>query len=192
MTKKRAVFLDRDGTINEDVGYPSCTSQIKIYPSSYSAVRKINRAGFLAVVVTNQSGIGRGILTEEDLRTIHQNMTASFRDRKARIDAFYYCPHYSLSSSSRYRKDCSCRKPHPGMALRAAKEWGIDVSRSYMIGDKVEDIVFGLKIRATPILVLTGFGKESLPVLREEGKEPAFVAPHLLEAVNWICKMEKG
>lgn len=192
MSKKKAVFLDRDGTINEDVGYPSHSSQIKIFPSSYKAVQKINKAGLLAIVVTNQSGIGRGFLTEEDLRMIHTNMALSFRNHDARIDAFYYCPHYDLASSPLYRKNCSCRKPHAGMALQAAEEWGIDISRSYMIGDKVEDILFGFNIQATPILVLTGYGRESLPVLQEQGKEPASVAPRLLEAVNWICQREKG
>ena len=168
--KKRAVFLDRDGTINADVGYPSRYEQIT--DLSLRASRpcaSINAAGFLAVVVTNQSGIGRGFLTEADLRDIHAKMTAAFAARGVRIDAFYYCPHYDLSDIPRYRLDCSCRKPKPEMARRAAADLGIDLSRSYMIGDKVEDVEFGLAIGATPVLVRTGYGAAAESKLRERG-----------------------
>ena len=190
--KKRAVFLDRDGTINEDVGYPSNSGQVHIYPSSYEAVKKINQAGFLAVVITNQSGIGRGLLSEEDLESIHQKMRESFKAHKAQIDGFFYCPHYLSSAISRYNADCACRKPHPGMGLQAASALGIDLAGSYMIGDKVEDIQFGLSIRAKPILVLTGYGKKSLATLKKEGISPAHVAQNLLQAVDWILEYEKA
>ncbi len=189
--KNRAVFLDRDGTINRDVGYPSHFGQIHIYPSSYKAVRKINQAGFLAVVITNQSGIGRGFLSEEDLESLHQKMSESFNARMARIDGFFHCPHYLSSSVARYNIDCSCRKPNPGMGLQAASALDIDLNRSYMIGDKVEDILFGMRIQTKPILVLTGYGKESLARLQKEGITPAYVARHLLQAVEWILKNEK-
>jgi D-glycero-D-manno-heptose 1,7-bisphosphate phosphatase len=189
--KKRAVFLDRDGTINEDVGYPSHFSQVHIYPSSYEAVKKINRAGLLAVVITNQSGIGRGLLSEDDLESIHQKMRDSFNAHNARIDGFYYCPHYISSAISRYDVDCSCRKPHPGMGLRAASALGINLAESYMIGDKVEDVQFGLNIQAKPILVLTGYGIKSLATLQKQRISPAHVAQNLLQAVDWILEYEK-
>jgi D-glycero-D-manno-heptose 1,7-bisphosphate phosphatase len=191
MKKKLAVFLDRDGTINEDVGYPNHFNQVNIYPSSFEAVRKINKAGFLAVIMTNQSGIGRGFITEEQLQVLHQKIEAAFAKHQARFDGIYYCPHYQLSSVPLYRKDCSCRKPNPGLALQAASELNIDLESSYMIGDKVEDMLFGWNINASPILVLTGFGQKSLSELKQRCAQPVFVAQHLLEAVNWILKREK-
>lgn len=191
MKIKRAVFLDRDGTINEDVGYPNQFSQINIYPDSFEAVRKINQAGFLAVIVTNQSGIGRGFITEGELQVIHQKIESAFSKHKARLDGIYSCPHYPLSSAPLYRKNCSCRKPNPGLALQAASELNIDLESSYMIGDKVEDMLFGWNIKASSILVLTGFGQKSLSELKKRGTQPAFVAKNLLEAVNWILRREK-
>jgi len=186
--KKRAVFLDRDGNINKDVGYPDSYKKIKIYSYSYEAVRKINKAGFLAVVITNQSGVGRGLIKEKDLKDIHKKMNNSFLKNNAHLDQVYYCPHYIDSSIPKYKKDCLCRKPNPGMALSAAKELNIDLSKSYMIGDKVEDILFGQNIKATPILVLTGFGKESKKQLDKMKIKPAYVAKNLLYAVNWILE----
>jgi D-glycero-D-manno-heptose 1,7-bisphosphate phosphatase len=189
--KRRAVFLDRDGTLNEDIGYPSNSGHILIYPFSFEAVKKINGAGFLAIVITNQSGIGRGLLTERDLESIHQNMKASFAANGARLDAFYYCPHYLDSLDPKYRDDCACRKPFPGMGLQAAAALDIDLGKSYMIGDKVEDILFGINLQSRPVLVLTGYGKDSLLALQKQGNAPAHVAADLLEAVNWILDREK-
>lgn len=190
--KKRAVFLDRDGTINKDVGYPNSFSLIEIYPYSFEAVRKINKAGLLAVIVTNQSGVGRGLIKERDLHDIHNKMSESFAKHNARFDGIYYCPHHISSSNPKYRKNCSCRKPNPGMALQAAKDLNIETSNSYMVGDKVEDILFGMKINATPILVLTGFGQKSLPQLKKKGIKPAYVAQELLDATIWILEKEKN
>jgi D-glycero-D-manno-heptose 1,7-bisphosphate phosphatase len=189
--KKRAVFLDRDGTLNADVGYPSRFDQIDIYPESYEAVKKLNQAGFLAVVVTNQSAVGRGLLSEDRLNDIHNRLRASFAGRGARLDAVYFCPHFSQSTDPRYSKECDCRKPNTGLVLRAAAELGIDLGQSYMIGDKVEDILLGMNIRATPVLVLTGSGRESLAKLREKGIEPAFVGDDILQAVGWILERER-
>jgi len=183
---KRAVFLDRDGTINVDVGYPRCFDEISIYEGAFEALRRINAAGFLAVVVTNQSGIGRGLLTEDDLRDIHAKMAAAFLARGARIDAFYYCPHYDQSEIPRYRLDCSCRKPKPDMARRAAADFGLDLRRSYMIGDKAEDVEFGRAAGLTPVLVRTGFGAKAELTLRERGVAPASVAETIVEAVDWV------
>lgn len=190
--KKRAVFLDRDGTINRDVGYPNSFSMVEIYPYSFAAVRRLNEAGFLAVIVTNQSGIGRGFIEEKNLQDIHRKMRLVFAQKKARFDGIYYCPHYEKAEVPEYRKDCSCRKPNPGMALQAARDLNIDILKSYMIGDKVEDILFGVNIHATPILLLTGFGRKSLLKLREKGIEPAHVAETLLDAVDWILERENA
>lgn len=189
--KNRAVFLDRDGTINKDVGYPNSFSLIEIFSYSYEAVRKINEADFLAVIVTNQSGIGRGYIEERNLHDIHQKMIRAFEQQGAHFDGIYYCPHYEDSDQPEYRRDCSCRKPNSGMASQAAKDLNIDTSQSYMVGDKVEDILFGKNIKAVPILVLTGFGQKSLPKLKENRVEPAYVAHDLLDAVGWILEREK-
>lgn len=186
--KKRAVFLDRDGTLNKDVGYPNSFEAIEVYPYSYEAVRRINDAGFLVVVVTNQSGIGRGLIEEEKLDGIHQKMLALFKKNNARLDRIYYCPHYIDSVNPKYRKDCACRKPNPGMALRAAEDLNIRLEDSFMVGDKLEDIEFGLNIHATPVLLLTGHGQKALRMLAEKKVNPAFVARDLLEAVEWITK----
>jgi len=189
--KKKAVFLDRDGTLNKDVGYPNSFQSIEIFPYSFEAMRKINRAGLLAVIITNQSGVGRGLIVEKNLKEIHWKLQATFARHKAHLDGIYYCPHYLHSSNPEYRKNCTCRKPFPGMALQAAADLNINIKKSYMIGDKVEDILFGLNIKAQPILVLTGFGLESQQKLKEKGIEPAHVASNLLEAVNWILQKER-
>ncbi len=190
--KKKAVFLDRDGNINRDVGYPGSYDLIQIYPFSYEAVRKINRAGMLAVVVTNQSGIGRGLIEERGLQSMHAKMRRDFIRRNARLDAIYYCPHYIKSKIPRYRLDCSCRKPKPGMGLKAASELDIDLSGSYMIGDKVEDMEFGWNIQATPVLVLTGYGEKSRKHFESAPVRPPYTAQNLLDAVNWIMEKESG
>ncbi len=188
---RTAVFLDRDGTLNVDVGYPSRYDQLDIYPQSFEAVKRFNQEGLLAVVVTNQSGVGRGLLTEADLQDIHARLSASFLCNGARLDAVYYCPHYKLSEDPRYRKDCDCRKPKPGLAHQAAAELGIDLANSYMIGDKADDILFGMNIGAAPVLVMTGSGPESLSDLQEQNITPACVASDLLEAAAWILDRER-
>jgi D-glycero-D-manno-heptose 1,7-bisphosphate phosphatase len=189
--KRKAVFLDRDGTINEDVGYPSEYSQVRIYPAGFEAVRRLNLAGLVAIVITNQSGIGRGLITEEGLEDIHKRMHAAFVEKQARLDGIYYCPHYERSSIPRYREDCSCRKPNPGLALQAAADFDLNLKRSYMVGDKVEDILFGRNIRATPVLVLTGYGRKSRPQLEKMRISPAYIAADVLGAAEWILKREK-
>jgi D-glycero-D-manno-heptose 1,7-bisphosphate phosphatase len=189
--KRKAVFLDRDGTLNVDSAYPSRYEDIAVYPESFEAVRKFNRAGLLAVVVTNQSAVGRGLLTEDALNDIHRRLRASFASHGSRLDAIYYCPHYALAADPRYGRECDCRKPGTGLALRAAADLGIDLGNSYMIGDKAEDIVFGLNIRAVSVLVMTGSGRESLAKLREQGLEPAYVAETILQAADWILDRER-
>lgn len=183
-----AVFLDRDGTINEDVGYPSRVDQIRIYPFAFAAVAALREAGFKAVVITNQSGIGRGFLTEADLAAIHAHIAHAFEARGTRIDAFYYCPHYELSSLPGFGGLCACRKPEPGMGLRAASDLGLDLARSYMIGDKVEDMAFGRAIGAMPVLVRTGYGASSEARLRGTADAPAAVADDLGAAAAWILR----
>lgn len=190
--KKKAIFLDRDGTLNKDVGYPNSFDAIEVYEYSFEAVRRINQSGLLAVVVTNQSGIGRGLIEERRVGEIHMKMRDLFDKNNARLDAFYYCPHYINSQDHRYRIDCACRKPNPGMALKASEDLNIQLKGSYMVGDKMEDIEFGLNFDAIPVLLLTGHGQKALRKLEEKGLKPAYVAKNLLEAVDWILKNERN
>jgi D-glycero-D-manno-heptose 1,7-bisphosphate phosphatase len=188
--RNRAIFLDRDGTINRDVGYPRDFSQIHLYPFSVEAIRNIHRLGFLAVVVTNQSGVGRGLIPEAALADIHERLSGALKRQRAPLDGIYHCPHHVQAAVPKYRRDCACRKPKPGMGRRAAAELGLDLRRSYMIGDKVEDVRFGQAIGATSILVLTGFGRRSLAALKKSARPPAHVARNLRTAVRWIALRE--
>ncbi len=190
MTKKRAVFLDRDGTLSRDVGYPADWSQVHVYPRAFDAVRRIRRAGLAPVVITNQSGIGRGFFSEADLRALHGELAAAFARRRARLDGIFYCPHYSPSIPAADESDCACRKPHPELGHRAAGALGLELRGSYMVGDKPADILFGLAVGAVPVLVLTGYGRASLAELEAGPARPAHVAPDLAAAVDWILARE--
>ena len=191
MKIKRAVFLDRDGTLNRDVGYPAHWSQIHIYPYAFEAIRRIHAAGLAAVVVTNQSGVGRGCFGEDDLQALHHKFAAAFSKRQARLDAFYYCPHYSPHAPADLESGCACRKPNSAMGLQAAAELGLSLEGSYMVGDKMADILFGLNIGAVPVLVLTGYGRESLAKIERGAAGPAHVARTLAAAVDWIVGREQ-
>src|SRR5262245_38452322 len=135
-----ALFIDRDGCINEDIGYVSRPDDLVIYPWAAEAIRIINDTGMKAIVITNQSGVARGIYTEEILDDIHERLRESLAQQGARVDAIYYCPHHPRIGDQRYRQLCVCRKPQPGMLHRAAREHDIDLSTSYVIGDKSSDI----------------------------------------------------
>ncbi len=182
--KQRAVFFDRDGTLNRDVGYPSNKAQVHFYPGAFEAVRVVNGLGLASVVVTYQSGVGRGYISEQELRSIHSNIETVFSMNGARLNGIYYCPHFNPP-------ECSCRKPLPGLGLRAAEELGLSLPGSYMIGDKEGDIEFALNIGAVPILVLTGYGRKTSAKLKELSLEPALVAANVLDAVKWIGEEER-
>jgi len=178
-----AVFLDRDGTINEEVSYLSRMEQLRIFPQTFEAIRLVNDSGMKAVVVTNQSGIARGYFTEEFVRSVHDRINELLAARGARIDSFYVCPHHPVYGDGIYKQDCACRKPKPGLLLRAAAEMGIDLSRSYMVGDMLKDVEAGKKAGARAILVRTGYGSN---IVRTD--MPAFIAEDILEAVRWILR----
>jgi D-glycero-D-manno-heptose 1,7-bisphosphate phosphatase len=189
MTMRRAVFLDRDGTLNEDTGYPADFRQIHIYPAAFEAVRLLGRAGFATVVVTHQSGLGRGYFDAADLETLHARFLEAFARRGAPLDALYACPHAPEPPPGR---GCDCAKPRPGLGFRAAAELGLDLARSYMVGDKVDDILFGLNIGAVPVLVLTGYGRASGAALAARRLRPACTAEDILEAAAWIVEHGRG
>ncbi len=180
---KIAVFLDRDGTLNEEKGdYISKYEDIKIYPFAFEAVRIINSMGFLAIVTTNQAGIAKGILDKKDVEDIHEKMKEEFERNNAKISAFYYCPSHPEYSS----EDINCRKPLIGMALKAKEEFGVELGKSFVIGDKVEDVMFAKNFGGKGILVLTGYGEKSKEELEKIGIRPDFIAENVLEATIWI------
>lgn len=153
---RRAVFIDRDGTLNEESGYLHRAEDCCFIPGAIEAVALLNDAGLQVVVVTNQSGIARGYYTEADLEKLHDYMASRLAASGARIDGWYFCPHHPDFSAA--AADCSCRKPLPGMLQQAAAELAIDLASSWMVGDKVADIEAGIAAGCTPILVLTGYG----------------------------------
>lgn len=146
-----AVFLDRDGTLNADLGFVSRPEDVRWLPGVAAALARLRWAGYLLIVVTNQSGIARGYYDAQAMQALHDWMNADLRTQGAHVDAFYHCPHHPDLSGA-----CTCRKPAPGMLLRAAEDWFIDLERSWMIGDKMSDVVAGRAAGCTPILLASG------------------------------------
>ncbi|HKC86634.1 MAG TPA: HAD family hydrolase [Blastocatellia bacterium] len=187
----RAIFLDRDGTLNEEDGHITTPEKFRLYSYAAEAVRLINQSGRMAVVLTNQSGVARDYLTEATLLRIHERMEESLRLQGARIDAIYYCAHHPDYGSPPYRLDCDCRKPKPGLVERAARDFNLDLSRCYVIGDRYRDIEAGQVVGARGVMVLTGFGREEYEAGRQHWpRQPDHIAEDLLEAVKWILDGE--
>lgn len=188
--KEGAVFFDRDGTINEEVGYLSSLDQFVLYPGAARAIRMVNEAGMMAIVVTNQSGVARGVFDEAFLEEVHRHMQQLLNASGARIDRFYYCPHHPEEGRNPYVLDCDCRKPNPGMIFRAARELDIALDRSYMVGDTLRDMATARRAGVTGILVRTGYGgRQPGPVDSSiEAAVPAYNALDILDAVAWILK----
>jgi D-glycero-D-manno-heptose 1,7-bisphosphate phosphatase len=157
---REAVFLDRDGTLIEEVNYLSAPEQVRLIPGAADAVRRINEAGVLVVVVTNQAGVARGYFPESRVADVHAHLSALLAERGAKIDAYYHCPHHPTEGVGAYRVACECRKPRPGLLLTAARELGIDLSRSWMIGDKLCDAKAGEAAGCRALLVRTGHGRD--------------------------------
>ena len=195
MKKNIAVFLDRDGTINEEVGYLDSLDKLKVIPRACEAIRLINLSGMKAVVITNQAGVAKGFFTEEFVNLTNKRLQADLLRMGAHIDKFYYCPHHFTEGIGIYRQLCNCRKPAPGMLLNAAQELNINLARSYLIGDRFRDMEAGKKVGVIGILVKTGFGQS---LLQDDGPDeatsenkPDFIAEDILEAVQWILKDRK-
>ncbi len=189
----RAIFLDRDGTLNEEVGHIVAPEQFRLFNFAPEAVRLINESGWRALVVTNQSGVARGHFTEEFLAEIHRLMDGSLRRKGARLDAFYYCPHHPDFGEPPYRLDCGCRKPRPGLMERAARDFDLDLTGCFVVGDRYRDVEMGYAVGARSVMVKTGFGREEYETQRERWpRPPEFVAEDLLEAVRWILSRERA
>jgi histidinol-phosphate phosphatase family protein len=173
---KDAVFLDRDGTINEDRGYIRRPSDLHLIPGAAEAIRALNERGLPVVVISNQSGLARGYFTRSDLTAINAQLVTLLKQDGASIDAMYFCPHLPDDG-------CPCRKPATALVERAVKK--LDIRCSYMVGDKGTDIALARGAGARAVLVKTGHGSEELAHLAEE---PDFIAEDLLSAVTWILK----
>jgi D-glycero-D-manno-heptose 1,7-bisphosphate phosphatase len=160
---RAAVFLDRDGVLIREKGLLTRCEDVELLPDAASAVRDLRAAGFLVVVVTNQTIVARGLASTADVEKVHSNVQAMLGTFDAGIDAFYYCPHHPQATLPEYRVDCECRKPRPGMLLRAAAEHDLDLSRSYMVGDRISDVAAGNRAGCYTIQVRTG-EHEAVPI----------------------------
>ena len=175
-----AVFLDRDGTICEEMGYLNHISRLQIFPFAAAAIRRLNEAGLPVIVVTNQSGISRGIFPESLVSEVHNRMSEELSAAGARIDAYYYCSHTR-------QDDCDCRKPLPGLLERASREHQIELSRSFVVGDRYADVALAHSVKGKSILVLTGYGRGEYELHRGKwDRQPDLVAENLNQAVDAI------
>lgn len=182
-----AVFLDRDGTITEEMGYINHLDRLQVYPWSAEAIRRLNQAERLAIAVTNQSGVARGYFTEKLLREVHQRIAFELAARDARLDAIYYCPHHPDGPLEAYRVKCRCRKPAIGMVEEAAKRFQIDLAASYVVGDSYRDMQLGFNAGTRTILVMTGYGRGEYEFNRQRwSRMPDRIAENLQEAVEII------
>ena len=189
--KRPAVFIDRDGTISEEVGYVNHPSRFRVFPYSAEAIRVLNDAGWLAIVVTNQAGVARGYFAEDVIHKIHDQLTRDLQNAAARLDAIYYCAHHPSVGEPPYRFDCDCRKPKPGLIERAAKDFDIDLAASWMAGDRYSDIELARNAGVKSALVMSGYGRGEWEHQRSEWKhQPELISENLLEAVQEIVTKE--
>lgn len=181
-----AVFFDRDGTLNEDPGYLGDPEEVKLFPGTGEALSELkSKLNFKFIVISNQSGIARGLLTREMVDAVNDKINELLSKYDVQIDAFYYCPnHPDFNDTS----ECSCRKPSPELVFKAANDFDIDLAKSYLVGDAVTDIECGLNAGLKTALVQTGYGKESFSVLQKQNKFPTFVGLNVKEVCNFIYK----
>jgi D-glycero-D-manno-heptose 1,7-bisphosphate phosphatase len=180
-----AVFLDRDGTIAEEVGYLNHISRFRMFPFAAQAIMQLNRAGFPVIVITNQSGVARGYFPESLITAVHDLMTTQLAKQGAHVDALYYCPHRGDDA-------CACRKPRPGLLEQAARDHGLDLRRSFVVGDRHGDVELAHGVGARAILVRTGYGAGELQWHSTKWPAPPdFIATDLSAAAEWIVSQPK-
>jgi D-glycero-D-manno-heptose 1,7-bisphosphate phosphatase len=186
--KKAAVFVDRDGTINEQLGYLNHVSRFKLLPGVSEAIRLLNDRGFLVVVVTNQSGVARGFYPLDLVHEVHALLKKELKEEAdAMVDAILFCPHFAQGSVPEFSIDCKCRKPKTGLIDQARALFDIDLSRSFMVGDMCSDVEFANRAGIKGVMVKTGYGLGELEyVLPKKREKPIRVADDLLDAVQWI------
>ena len=183
--KNIAVFLDRDGTINEEKNFISKPEEVILIPKSANAIRELNKLGLKVFVISNQSGIARGYFTEHDLHKINERLIRLLSEENAYVDKIYYCPHLD-------EDNCNCRKPKPGMLLQAENEFGIDLNNSFVVGDRFVDVDAGKNAGAKTVLVKTGYGEQSFNWGKENNQFADFTAQNLYEGIQYIIKLLHG
>lgn len=186
---QRAVFIDRDGTINEEKEYLYRREDFEFIPGVPESIFALKAAGYLVIVVTNQSGVARGYYGLEDVDRLHEHIQQQLAQYSTSLDAFYVCPHHPEKGQGKYLKDCDCRKGKPGMLLQAAQEYHIDLSQSYIVGDKVADVEAGENAGCRTIMVKTGYGGNECKKL-SDGR--ALVCADLAEAVQYILNNKQN
>ena len=185
------VFLDRDGTLNVEVDFLRTPDELRLIEGAAASVRKLKDSGLVICVVSNQSGVARGFLTEADLVPIHVKLREELAREGATLDGIYYCPHHPSAGIPPYNVECDCRKPKPGMLLKGAQEFNLDLQRCFVVGDSVVDIQAGNAVAATTILVQTGYGKQSLVTCNEQHIPVGHVAASIKEATEFILHKMK-
>ncbi|MGA9117804.1 MAG: HAD family hydrolase [Bacteroidota bacterium] len=188
--QKTAVFLDRDGTINEELNFIRTPEELVLIPGAANAIHALNERGLITCVISNQSGVARGFLTEQDLIPIHARLEAELAGSGAHVDRISYCPHHPTEGLAPYNVPCRCRKPATGMIDDAAKEFNIDLRASFLVGDRLTDVQAGKNAGATTVLVLTGYGRQALTELETNGEiQPDCIAEDLSAAVEYITQI---
>lgn len=181
-----AVFLDRDGTITVERGYITRPADLALIPGAGRAICELNESGLMAVVVSNQAGVARGLMTEKDLALVHEALESLLAASGARLDGAYYCPNFADGAVERYTRDTSCRKPETGMIDRACRDHGIDLTSSVMVGDQTTDLELAQRAGIPGVLVMTGKGVRTVEEARDRKLPVAHRAPDLAAAVAWI------
>ena len=190
---RRAVFIDRDGTISEEIGYVNHPARYRVFPYAAAAIKLLNDAGWLAVLVTNQAGVARGYFAEEMIERVHNILRQELERGGARLDAIYYCPHHPSVGVPPYRLDCDCRKPKPGLIERAARDFDLDLAQSWMVGDRYGDVELAHNAGVRSAFVLSGYGRGEWEYQRATWRQqPDLVADELLAAVRVIVGAGDG
>lgn len=187
----KAVFLDRDGTINEEMGYINHASRFKLFEFSLKAIKILNEAGFKVFIITNQSGLARGYFEQQLLDEIHESLLQQAQKENAKIEKIYYCPHHVDGVVEEFKRNCNCRKPKPGMLLQAQKEYNISLKDSYLISDRYKDIKLAHTMGLKPVLVMTGYGLGEFTYKKNpSNNKPDYCCENLLEAAQIISVNE--
>jgi D-glycero-D-manno-heptose 1,7-bisphosphate phosphatase len=191
--KRPALFMDRDGTLSEEVGYVNHPSRFRVFPYSAEAIKLLNDNGWLAILVTNQAGVARGYFAEEVIVKVHEQLTRALENAAAKLDAIYYCAHHPSVGEPPYRLDCDCRKPKTGLIDRAARDFEIDLERSWMVGDRYGDIELAQNAGLHSAFVLSGYGRGEWEYQRDSWKlEPEVVGETLLDVARIVIERDRA
>jgi D-glycero-D-manno-heptose 1,7-bisphosphate phosphatase len=191
--KRHAVFMDRDGTVNEQMGYVNHISRFHLLPGVCEAIQLLNERDFLAIIITNQSGVARGYFPISLIHETHALLEDTLKKKGASIDGIFFCPHYPRGTIPEFTRECDCRKPGTGLIKKACDSFDIDMSRSYVVGDHFTDLEMAHRCDLDGILVKTGYGLGELThVLPQMSVKPSYIADDLLDAVKWIIQRDEG